>query len=170
MMCMRAQTLVSLFVLGLTHAVGAQAVLCKYVDGNGGITYSDSPVQGARMLSCFGAPPPPSTSPATVDHTKTAPPPATVRRASPGGGLPSVDADTQKRRDDSRRKILEEELAIEETALAQARKDLAGGQPIRTGDERSYQRDLDRAQQLKNRVSQHERNISAVKQELANIR
>jgi len=168
---MRAQKLVPAFLLGYTllHAPGAHAVLCKYVDDAGHVTYSDSPVKGAKKSSCFEAPPVPAAPPPAANRAMTAPPPATAQPAPPGG-LPNVDPNTQKRRDDSRRKILEEELAVEEKALAQARKDLTDGEATRTGDERNYQRYLDRVQGLKERVSQHERNVGALKQELSNLR
>lgn len=166
---MRALTLVQILILGLAlgHVPSVHAVLCKYVDDSGHVTYSDSPVRGAKQSSCFEAPPPPP-SPAG-NRAMTAPPPATAQPAPPGG-LPNVDPNTQKRRDDSRRKILEEELAVEEKALAQARKELADGEATRLGDERNYQRYLDRVQGLKDRVTQHERNIAALKQELSNLR
>jgi hypothetical protein len=61
-------------------------------------------------------------------------------------------------------------LAVEERSLAQARKALVEGEAVRTGDERNYQRYLDRIQGLKDRVAQHERNVATLRQELANLR
>ncbi len=158
-----------LLSLALVHAAGAHAVLCKYVDDSGHVTYSDSVVKGAKQASCFEAPPPPQPAPAPSGRAGGTPGPG-VAAPAPPGGLPNVDPSTQKRRDDSRRKILEEELAVEEKALAQARKDLQEGEPVRTGDERNYQRYLDRVQGLKSRVAQHERNVASLKQELSNLR
>lgn len=158
-----------LLVLAVAHAGASHAVLCKYVDDNGHVTYSDSPVKGAKKSSCFEPPPPPPPSPASSGRAMSLPSPGATAPAPPGG-LPNVDPSTQKRRDDSRRKILEEELAVEEKALAQARKDLQEGEAVRLGSERNYQRYLDRIQGLKNRVTQHERNIAALKQELSNLR
>lgn len=165
---MRTQKLVQIFFLGsaLAHASGVHAVLCKYVDDSGHVTYSDAPVKGAKKSSCIDAPPPPVVPPAPSSRPSS---PATAQPAPPGG-LPNVDPNTQKRRDDSRRKILEEELAVEEKSLAQARKDLVEGEATRLGDERNYQRYLDRIQGLRDRVYQHERNIAALRQELANLR
>ena len=159
-----------LLSLALVHAAGAHAVLCKYVDDNGHVTYSDSAVKGAKQSSCFEAPPPPQSAPAPSGRAGAPPPGPGVAAPAPPGGLPNVDPSTQKRRDDSRRKILEEELAVEEKALAQARKDLQEGESVRTGDERNYQRYLDRVQGLKSRVAQHERNVASLKQELSNLR
>ena len=151
--------------LGLS-AQQADATLCKYIDDQGRVTYSDAVVKGATKASCFDPPPVP---PAPPPQKATAPsgPAATP---APAGGLPNVDPATQKKRDESRRKILESELATEEKALDGARKALADGEAVRYGDERNYQRYLDRIQGLKDRVAQHERNVSALKQELANLR
>lgn len=168
---MRAQKFVKAASLALIlgHAPDVLAQLCKYVDDSGHVTYSDSPVKGAKKSNCFEAPPVPPAPPPAASRAMTAPPPASAQPAPPGG-LPNVDPSTQKRRDESRRKILEDELAVEEKALAQARKDLADGEATRLGDERNFQRYLDRVQGLKDRVSQHERNIGALKRELSNLR
>lgn len=150
-------------------AASAHAVLCKYVDDNGHVTYSDSPVKGAKKSSCFEAPPVPAPQPAAPTRASV-PAPQPSAAPAPPGGLPNVDPATQRRRDDSRRKILEDELAVEERALAEARTALSEGEAVRLGSERNYQRYLDRIQGLKDRVAQHERNVGALKQELNNLR
>ena len=147
----------------------SSAVLCKYVDEAGHVTYSDSPVKGAKKSTCFDPPPVPE-APAPPPASNRAAPPQTANVPGPRGGLPNVDPATQRRRDESRRKILEDELAVEERALAEARKALSEGEATRMGSERNYQRYLDRIQGLKDRVAQHERNVGALKQELANLR
>ena len=146
------------------HAPAVHAELCKYIDEHGNVTYSDAPVKGGKKSSCFEAPPVPPPQPARATGTPTTAVPA------PPGGLPNVDPATQRKRDDSRRKILAEELAVEERSLADARKALSEGEAVRMGDERNYQRYLDRIQGLKDRVAQHERNVAALKQELSNLR
>lgn len=85
-------------------------------------------------------------------------------------GFPKVDPATQKSRDDGRRRILEEELSGEERALAKARAELTQQESIRTGDERNYQRVLDRLQPYKDDVERHEKNIAALKRELSNVK
>jgi len=60
--------------------------------------------------------------------------------------VPKVDGQTQKKRDDARRGILEKELADEQQQLEAARQKLAEQEAVRTGDERNYQRFLDRVQ------------------------
>lgn len=98
-------------------------------------------------------------------------PPAGKAAATPTPStFPKVDRDTQKARDDNRRKILEDELAAEEKQLADARAKLAEEESVRYGDEKNYQRVLDRLKPYQEAVERHERNVSALKRELASLR
>lgn len=147
----------------LLCAFPALAEICVYVDHQGHVTYSnvtETPPRGTKKLRCFREPAP----------AAPAQPAAAARPAQPQGGLPRVDEQTQKRRDDERRRILEQELASEQRQLEAARKELAAQESTRQGDERNYQRYLDRVQPYHDRVSNHERNIQALQQELANMR
>ncbi len=84
--------------------------------------------------------------------------------------FPKVDRDTQKSRDDGRRRILEDELSTEEKGLSDAKVKLAEQESIRNGDEKNYQRVLDRLKPYQDAVERHERNVSALKRELAALR
>lgn len=137
-------------LLSAALSLSAQAEIYKYVDENGRVTYSNIPKKGARKLDLE----PLSTMPGAKPQ------------ASPNN-FPKVDSSTQKKRDDSRRKILEEELAAEEKQLADAKKALAEGEGTRMGDERNYQKYLDRVQKLKDDVAQHEKNVNALQKELS---
>ena len=98
-------------------------------------------------------------------------PAARAAAASPSpAGFPKVDPVTQKSSDGARRRILEEELTGEEKALAQAKAELTEQEGIRTGDERNYQRVLERLQKYKDEVARHENNIAALKKELGNTK
>lgn len=85
-------------------------------------------------------------------------------------GFPKVDPATQKARDGERRRILAEELSGEEKALAQAKAELTAQEGIRTGDERNYQRVLDRLQKYKDEVERHQKNVEALKKELSSAK
>jgi len=85
-------------------------------------------------------------------------------------GFPKVDKDTQKARDEGRRRILEDELSAEENGLIDARARLAAQEGVRFGDEKNYQRVLDRLKPYQDAVERHERNIAALKKELAGLR
>lgn len=103
------------------------------------------------------------------------PPPAAMRGAAPGAqqaatSFPRVDREQQRARDESRRKILEDELSAEEKSLARARQELAEQESVRSGDEKNYQRVLDRLQSYREAVERHERNVAALRKELANLK
>jgi hypothetical protein len=139
---------------------GAEAAIYKYVDAEGRVTYTNIPKKGAKRLNLDGV----STVPAGRGKASAAP------AASPAS-FPKVDSETQKRRDDVRRKILEDELGNEKQQLAAARQAQAEGEATRMGDERNnYQKYLDRVQKLKDEVTRHEKNIAALQKELDNLK
>jgi len=92
--------------------------------------------------------------------------PASARPAD----FPRVDRDTQRSRDEARRRILEDELSAEERNLAEARTKLSDQEGVRNGDERNYQKVLERLQPLKETVDRHERNVSALRREIAGLK
>jgi hypothetical protein len=99
-----------------------------------------------------------------------APAPSAQPRTATPASFPKVDQNSQKARDSDRRRILENELAAEQKNLEQAKKELAEQEAIRNGDERNYQRVLDRLQPYKDKASLHERNIEAIQKEISNLR
>jgi hypothetical protein len=95
---------------------------------------------------------------------------AAAPAASRPANFPRVDRDTQRSRDEARRRILEDELSTEEKSLAEARAKLSEQEGVRNGDERNYQKVLDRLQPLKEAVDRHERNVAALVRELASVK
>ena len=86
-------------------------------------------------------------------------------------GFPRVDTGTQKGRDDLRRRVLNEELATEEKLLAEARVVYNNGAPLPLAEEKDVpQKYTDRVAKLRQTVSLHEKNIEALKKELAATR
>jgi hypothetical protein len=83
--------------------------------------------------------------------------------------FPIVDAATQKSRDTDRRKILEDELNTQRTKMAQLQKDYNNGEPERTGDERNYQRYLDKVQQMKDTISRTQSDIDSIQGEIGKL-
>ena len=91
-----------------------------------------------------------------------------ARSAPSPSGFPKVDANTQKGRDDVRRKVLNEELVAEQKLLEEARAAYSNGAPPPTLDEQNVpQKYADRVTRLRQAVSLHEKNIEALKKELA---
>jgi hypothetical protein len=92
---------------------------------------------------------------------------AAVRTPTPAG-FPKVDAGTQKGRDVLRNKVLTDELATEEKLLTEARAAYGDGTPPPLPDEKANaQKYADRLARLRQAVALHERNIEALKRELA---
>lgn len=94
---------------------------------------------------------------------------ASAARGTPSpSGFPRVDSTTQKGRDDIRRKVLNEELVTEEKLLAEARAAYAYGTPPPTPEEQiTPEKYAARVDRLRQAVSLHEKNIEALKKELA---
>jgi len=83
-------------------------------------------------------------------------------------GFPKIDSATQKGRDDLRRKVLGDELATEEKLLADARIAYADGAPAALPEERAnVEKYRERIAKLRQTVSAHEKNVDALKKELA---
>ncbi len=80
-----------------------------------------------------------------------------------------VDPQAQRARDNDARRILEGELRREEERLAELRKEYNKGEPERQGNERNYQKYLDRVAELKSGIARKESDISAIKRELAKL-
>lgn len=87
----------------------------------------------------------------------------------PQPGFPKESASQRANARERQREVLEKELATEEAALAKAKQDLAAQEAVRTGDERNYARVQERLQPYKDSVETHEKNIEALRRELANL-
>jgi hypothetical protein len=93
---------------------------------------------------------------------------AAAARTPTPAGFPRVDAGTQKGRDILRSKVLTDELATEETLLTEARAAYGDGTPPPLPDEKTNaQKYADRLARLRQAVALHEKNIEALKRELA---
>jgi hypothetical protein len=103
-----------------------------------------------------------------VQPPKPRPVPAAASPAASGGRQEQrVDPKEQRERDADARRILEAELRKEEEKLAALRKEFNNGEPERRGDEKNYQRYLDRVEELKQSIVRKEADIAAIKRELS---
>lgn len=158
----RLRLLPLLLLAGL--APPAHAEIYKCTDADGRVTYTNdrSTARGCVRLQSDQ---PVSSVPAPVRR-----PAAAAREAPQGGDFPRVSPNEQRGRDDARRRVLEDELQSEEQKLTEAEKALAEQESIRLGDERNYQKLLDRVQPFKDRVELHKRNIEALRREISGLR
>ncbi len=141
-----------------------QAEIYKAVDEDGHVTYSSEPAKGAKKLDL---PPLPTTAPPTQTKPKKA------KKASEG--FPKVDRKTQKKRDNIRRRILEDELGTEQKLLIKARVDLSEASPEVYKDAngkifRNVAKFEKKTKALSDLIEQHEKNIAALQTELSKLK
>jgi len=93
--------------------------------------------------------------------------PSQAAVSSPAGAR--VDPADQRARDSDARRILEDELRTEEQRLAALQKDYNNGEPERQGNERNYQKYLDRVTEMKAAIARKESDIAAIRRELGKL-
>ncbi|MEW5789533.1 MAG: DUF4124 domain-containing protein [Pseudomonadota bacterium] len=146
-----------LLVFLLAAISPARAEIYKFVDENGVVTYTNMPRPGSKpklVIPDLGAP-------TKADGTATVPAkPRSSGKVPTPSYFPKVDSGTQRKRDDMRRQLLEEELRSEQRNLSAAKGALvnAGRQP---GSD---------AAKLADAVRMHEKNIEMLNKELSHIR
>ncbi len=142
----------------LAGASAAHAEICKYVDSDGNMHYTNVPPEkGWKKLSCGVG-----DDAQRSGSAKATPTPA---------GFPRVDADTQRGRDDVRRKVLTDELTTEEKLLAESRAAYGDGAPPPLPEEQANaQKYADRLAKLRQAVTLHEKNVEALRKEIAALR
>jgi len=126
-----------------------------------GATYKCTTASGAAAY--FNVPEPGAVEKAPPRRTG-----GSAAGAPPPANLPRVDAATQKGRDELRRKVLQDELAAEEKLLGEARAAYANGAPPPLPEERADgKRYAERIARMRQSVQLHERNVEALRKELA---
>ena len=153
-----------LFVIfGLAFAVQAHADIYKRVDKDGHVTYSSEPLKGGKRIEL---------KPLPVMESRPR-----ESRSSSRENFPKVDRSTQKKRDETRRTILLDELSSEQKLLDAARatlQDLESHPPPMVGPDglpfREYAPYQEKLKAAQNDVATHEQNVKALDTELSNIK
>ena len=190
--------------MALFAATGAaaQTTIYKHVDENGHVTYSNKPMKGAVVLDLEPLntyPGAPAAKPvATLERVDTPKVDAVKMDAAArsdakpvvAATLASVEPSVQKRRENDRRRILEDELSREEQSLSELRDSLAQEQqnPMLIAAVRAAQQAQDpspaQATEMRNNIekasgrirglqataAEHEKNIEALKKELGALK
>ena len=164
-------------LLALVFAPLAHPGVYKCIDANGSVTYTNDRTlgRGCKELSedqpVSSVPVPPPRAPATP-------------RATPSD-FPRVAPETQRARDNTRRQVLENELAAEEAALEAARAALDEEERRDAPEDRNIRRQradgttfsslnpakkAERLQPFKDKVELHQRNVDALKKEIGALR
>ena len=134
-------TLLALILLGYLPKANAGTDIYKHVDKEGNITFTNRPVSNAQKFSV-----------------------ASFSRNTEGlqPSSPRVKETIQKERDAMRRQILKKELVTEEKLFTDTQNFLE--QVISTRESNNHQ---EKIVQLRNKLFLHQRNISALRKELA---
>jgi hypothetical protein len=181
----------------------AQTTIYKHTDESGRVTYSNKPMKGAVVMelepltlmpgvAVTVAAPAASKAVATLERVDTPKPDAKggFANSSAAPTLASVEPQVQRKRDNDRRRILEEELQREEESLTNVRTAMTQEQqnPMLVAAVRAAQQASDptpsqmmemrnnidkasgRIRGLQATVAEHEKNIEALKKELGALK
>ena len=86
-----------------------------------------------------------------------------------GASAVRVDPVAQRARDSDARRILEGELKTEEEKLAAMQKEFNNGQPERQGDEKNFQKYLDRVNDMRAAIVRKQTDIAALQREIKKL-
>ena len=191
---MKIVWMASLVAAAMSTAAWAQSTtIYKHVDESGRVTYTNKPMKGAVAmeldpLTTIAATPAqaPAKAVATLERLDRAEKPA----ANIAPTIASIEPQVQRRRDNDRRRILEEELSREEQSLVDARGSITSEQqnPTLVAAVRAMQQATEpsasqmvdmrnniekasgRIRGLQATVAEHEKNIEALKKELGALK
>jgi hypothetical protein len=187
----------------------AQTTIYKHVDESGHVTYSNRPMKGATVLDLDPLTTVPGLPAAQVQQaiaqapakavavlerldtpkTDARPAPAQAPLAAPTN-IASIEPQVQKKREDDRRRILEDELSREEQSLTEARDSISQEQQnpalvaaVRTAQtatdptpsqmaemRNSIEKASGRIRGLQATAAEHEKNIEALRKELGALK
>jgi hypothetical protein len=155
----------------LLPCLDAQATVYKCVDDHGRVEFTDTNKRGCKPLDLPGLIVAPPLRQAPPRQAGPDMPARTAAAAAPSpAAFPRVDASEQRARDDDRRGILNEELRNEEKKLGDLKRDFNNGEPERQGNERNYAKYQERVAQMRDDIARTERNIDALKREIATVK
>jgi hypothetical protein len=118
-------------------------------------------------ITVFRGAPPRVVNTAAVGSTAASPANSVAPASRPAEAR--VDPTEQKARDTDSKRILAAELRKEEERLTVLQKEFNAGEPERRGDERNYQKYLDRVAEMKTSIARKEGDIVSIKREIAKL-
>lgn len=157
--------LICSLLAGLALASPAKAEIYKYIDENGQVTFTDMPRKGVKANQVYNLP----GGPATLGGGSKQSAGKKNVSYSPGD-FPRIDPATQRKRDDLRRQVLQEELSSERQNLDEAQRQLSMGSRAMAGERSSDSSYVSRVRKLQDAVERHQSNIVAIQKELGTAR
>jgi len=201
---MKIVWMAGLAAFAMSGAAWSQSTIYKHVDDSGRVTYTNKPMQGAVVLdleplTTIPGTPAGTLAPASPKPATAAKPVATLERvdradkpiaAAVQPTLAAIEPQVQRKRDNDRRRILEEELTREEQTLTQVRESILQEQqnpqlvaavramqqanepsPTQMAEMRgNIEKASGRIRGLQATVAEHEKNIEALKKELGALK
>ena len=153
-------------LLALFYSAGvyAQSEVFLCVDERGNKEYKNTGgTKGCKRVELPGI--------TTIDAPRARPASSgATSKVSAPADFPKADGSEQKARDNDRRQILSDELKNEEQKLATLKKEFNNGEPERQGGERNFAKYQERAAAMKQDVERSEKNVEALKREIANLK
>jgi len=191
---MKIVWMAGLAAVAMSGAAWSQSTIYKHVDESGRVTYTNKPMKGATVLELDPITTIPGT-PAVAAPTaiKAVAKVEVVDRADKPAVQPTlaaIEPQVQRKRDNDRRRILEEELTREEQTLTQVRESIMQEQqnpqlvaavramqqanepsPTQMAEMRgNIEKASGRIRGLQATVAEHEKNIEALKKELGALK
>ena len=197
---MKIVWMASLVAAAMSGAAWAQSTIYKHVDESGRVTYTNKPMKGATVLELdpimtIPAPSPSALASSAPSAVKAVAKVEVLDRADkPAANVPptlaAIEPQVQRKRDNDRRRILEEELTGEEQSLTRVRESITQEQqnpqlvaavramqqanepsPTQMAEMRSnIEKASGRIRGLQATVAEHEKNIEALKKELGALK
>ena len=130
---------------------------CKLVEGGNVTVVRGTSASGGAAPTAYSNP-----SPARASGAGSSTP--SVASAPPS--VPRIDTPDQRARDSDAKTILEQELRRAEARQAELKKEYNNGEPERQGNERNYQKYLDRVAEMKASIARNQSDIDGLKREL----
>lgn len=162
---LRAHHFIAVF-LALLGPASAHAQTYKCVDPGGRPTYTNvkEEMTGRKCTVV-------SREVSVVPAQEVAAQPAKAPSGAAKAAGERVDTNTQRSRDDTRRKILQEELEAAEKRLSESKQKLVEQDSVRSVEEKvTPQRAMDRLKPYQAEVERQEQNVASLKRELSNLR
>jgi hypothetical protein len=146
---------------GLAAAAEGQYYVCPGNVFTNTITAKEAEARGCKAKE--------AKQPMTVAAPKNHGAPVAAAAPASHSSDAHVDPQDQRARDADSRRILQDELQKAEAQLDALRKEYNNGEPERLGDEKNYQKYLDRVADLKASIARTESDVAALRRELGKL-
>ncbi len=147
-----------------SYANAQQSTVYLCTDAKGNKEYTNTPTsKGCKKMALPGLTTmqmPKKTSANGTNSNKTETP----------ASFPKVNEQTQRSRDSDRKQILQDELKAEEQKLANIKSEYKAGEPDRLGGEKNQAVYQERTAKIKEDLDRSEKNVEALKREIANLK